>query len=55
MEEYKRFLAVWDCIHVMNTAHIFTYGRADHGPGGPVVIFDNDDQKHRYLEIFTHE
>ena len=52
MDEYKRFLAIWDLIHVMNAARIFTYGRADHGPGGPVITFETPDQQQRYREIF---
>ena len=52
MNEYKRFLAIWDCIHIMNTAKIFTYGIAKHRDGGPVIEFENTDQIERYNTIF---
>ena len=55
MNEYKRFLAIWECVHIMNTANIYTYGTAEHGDGGPRIIFENDEQKERYKLIFTTE
>ena len=52
MNEYKRFLAVWDCIHIMNMNGVYAYGYATHGDGGCIVRFENDEQKQRYMEIF---
>lgn len=55
MNEYKRFLAIWDCIQSMNAAGIFSYGIADIGRGGPVIRFENKEQEKRYLFIFENE
>ena len=55
MNEYKRFLAVWDCIHIMNSAGIYTYGIAKSGDGGPIIEFENDEQKNRYKFIFRQD
>ena len=52
MDEYKRFLAIWDCVHIMNAAGVFVYGIAKHGNGGPVIVFENNEQKQRYKAIF---
>lgn len=52
MDDYKRFLAVWDCIHIMNVNGVYAYGYATHTDGGCAVEFENDEQKQRYMEIF---
>jgi hypothetical protein len=52
MKEYKQFLAIWDCIHIMNCNGIFTYGRAEMNDGGPVILFDTPDQADRYHVVF---
>lgn len=52
MKEYKRFLAIWDCIHIMNANKIYTYGIAEIKDGGAVIIFDTPEQKERYNFIF---
>lgn len=54
MEAYKEFLAIWDCIHIMNAHGIFSYGIARNGDGGPLVEFENDGQRKRYQTIFKH-
>ena len=48
----KRFLAIWDCIHIMNTAGIFTYGIAANGRTGPVIRFENLEQVRLYDLVF---
>ena len=52
MTEYKRFLAIWDCVHIMNCNGIYTYGRAENNDGGPVIVFDTPEQAERYYVIF---
>ncbi len=52
MDDYKRFLAIWDCVHIMNSNGIFTYGRADMNDGGPVIMFDTPNQADKYHIIF---
>ncbi len=52
MQEYKRFLAIWDCIHIMNANGIFTYGHAITDDGGAKIVFDTPDQADRYHIVF---
>lgn len=52
MNEYKRYLAIWGMINTMNANGIFIYGYAEHGDGGPVIIFEDDKQKETYKLIF---
>lgn len=52
MENYAKYLKIWDLIHTLNTAKIFDYGIATYGNGGAIIEFENDNQKNKYCEIF---
>ena len=52
MEQYKRFLAIWECIRQMNNRGIYLYGYAVHGNGGAKVEFSSDSEKDNYRAVF---
>lgn len=54
MDEYKKYLAVWELIRQLNRARIFDYGYATHNSNGDAVIyFDTPEQKEKYQSVFN--
>lgn len=52
MENYKRFLAIWECVRQMNNAGIYCYGYATHGNGGAKIEFSCDNEKETFRAVF---
>lgn len=52
MEEYKRFLAVWECVRQMNNKGIYFYGYAARRGEQPVIEFSCDNEKENYKAVF---
>jgi hypothetical protein len=52
MEEYKRFLAIWECIRQMNNKGIYLYGYAAQQDGNYKVEFSCDSEKENYKAVF---
>lgn len=52
MEEYRRFLAVWECIKQMNAKGIYLYGYATSTDGNYKIEFSCDNEKNCYQAVF---
>ncbi len=53
MNEYKKYIAIWELIRELNRARVFTYGYATHnGNGDAVIYFDTPEQKEKYQSVF---
>lgn len=49
MDEYKRFLAIWQCIHTMNLNGIYSYGYATSHDCNYKIEFACDSEKNAFV------
>ena len=54
MENYKKFINIWELIKTLNDQKIFDYGTATYNTksGDIVIEFENEKQKEKYKSIF---
>lgn len=52
MDEYKKFIAIWELIRTLNVNKIWDWGTAETENGEIKITFENDKQKAKYQSIF---
>lgn len=53
MEQYKKFLAIWQCVNTLNKCGVYVYGYATANDGNYKIEFTSDSEKDNYTAVFS--